>query len=106
MSRKSIFMTLFVLAMSVGVSYAADPFMQSSGPDGIVAMEAEHFHTNVAASNRSWELVGPKGGFKGAAGMQALPDAGTNINTGYVTTSPHLDFEVAFQKTGTYHVWV
>jgi len=106
MCRKFILLTSFVLAMGAGVSYAADPFLQSSGPDGIVAMEAEHFHTKVAASNRSWELVGPKGGFTGAAGMQALPDGGTNINTGYVTTSPHLDFEVAFQKTGTYSVWV
>lgn len=106
MFKKLILLTSFVLALGMGALYAADPFMQSSGPDGIVAMEAEHFHTKVAASSRSWEPVGPTGGFTGAAGMRALPDGGTNINTGYVTTSPHLDFEVAFQKTGTYHVWV
>jgi len=105
MFRKTILLTCFVLAMGTGVLYAA-PFQQSTGPDAIVAMEAEHFTTKVAANNHSWELVGPTGGFTGAAGMQALPNSGTSTNTGYVTGSPHMDFEVNFQKTGTYYVWI
>jgi lysophospholipase L1-like esterase len=38
--------------------------------------------------------------------MQATPNTGTTINTGYVTTSPEMVYNVDFVTTGTYYVWI
>ena len=38
--------------------------------------------------------------------MQATPNNGTTYNSGYSTTSPQLNFEVNFVKTGTHWVWL
>jgi hypothetical protein len=38
--------------------------------------------------------------------MQALPDAGALHDTGYVSTSPRLDYAVNFVHTGIHYVWV
>jgi hypothetical protein len=77
------------------------PFQESGGQ---VVMEAEHFHTNVPRGSDSWSLAS-NGSASGGQVMQCGPDNGTNINTGYVTTSPELRFQVQFVTTGTYHVW-
>jgi hypothetical protein len=45
------------------------------------------------------------GTYSGTA-LQALPNTGTNLDTGYVTNSPRLDFQVNFVRTGTHYVWV
>jgi len=68
-------------------------------------MEGEHFHTNVARGTDSWSLA-TNASASGGQVMQCGPDNGTSINTGYVTTSPELRFQVLFVTTGTYNVWV
>jgi hypothetical protein len=78
------------------------PFQESGGQ---VVMEAEHFHTNVARGSDSWSLAS-NGSASGGQVMQCGPDNGTNVNTGYVATSPELRFQVQFVTTGTYHVWM
>ena len=107
MSKKLIYLVSFVLVLGLTEGVAnADYWLQDDDPDGIVSVEAEHFDDNVPQGAHQWVQVGPTGGFTGTAGMQAQPNSGTNNNTGYVTNSPRLDFEVFFVKTGTHYVWV
>jgi len=94
---------------------AAEPFQQDGGVDGIVSMEAEHFDNKVDIGVNTWsEVTTATGftaakGFSGGQGMLIGPDTalgGRSVNTGYVTGSPHIDFQVNFVKTGIHYVWI
>jgi hypothetical protein len=92
----------------VGATPTATPsgsgaFIESGGQ---VVMEAEDYDNNITRSSRTWTLTTTVGGYSGSGYMQALPDSGTNINTGYSTTSPEMNYLVNFSTTGTYYVWV
>ncbi len=91
----------FVVTPSSGGS---GPYQQGSGPGNVVSIEAERFDVNQAAGGHSWVEVFPNG-VSGSA-MAATPNNGTNVNSGYVTSSPRLDFEVNFAKTGIHFVWI
>lgn len=80
------------------------PFLQSSDSDGIVSMEVEHFHHNISQSGKNWVASG-SGGYSGDGAMVTSPNTGTYYNTGYVTSSPRLDFEVEFVHTGIHYLW-
>ncbi len=82
----------------------AVPLQQEGGLNGLVSVEAEHFDDNITQSNATWQQVGPTGGFTGEAGMQVRGLA--QINEGYAATSPRLDYQVSFVKTGTHYVWI
>jgi hypothetical protein len=77
-------------------------FVESGGR---VVMEAEHFSANTARASHTWDLTANTSASGGQL-MQANPNNGTSINTGYTTGSPQLDFPVLFTTTGTYYVWV
>jgi hypothetical protein len=81
-------------------------YLQDSGADGIVSMESENFDLNVSQGGFDWTSVTSPASYSGTGAMQALPNSGTNNNTGYVDNSPRLDFEVDFVKTGTHYVWL
>jgi hypothetical protein len=83
-----------------------DAFLQDSGTDGIVSMEAENYDENTSQGGHSWTSVTSPSGYIGTAAMQATDNDGNYVNTGYSTNSPQLDFEVNFVKTGTHYVWV
>jgi len=103
MYKEIIYLNLILILVLTG-SLAADPFQQDPGPDGIVSIEAENYDDNIERGGIRWEEVGPTDGFTGAAGMQVL---GTSFyNPGYSTQSPQLDYEINFDKTGTYYVWI
>jgi len=105
MSKKMIFLISFVLVLGLVTDMAsADPFQQDPGPDGIVSMEAENFDDNVEQSGAQWEEVGPTEGFTGTAGMQVLGPS--FYDPGYAETSPRLEYEINFVKTGTHYVWI
>jgi len=105
MCRVLVCLGLGVLALSFAAGEGkAAPLQQDGGADGIVSVEAEHFDDNVEQSNRQWQEVGPTGGFTGVAGMQVTGLA--QINTGYAATSPRMDYQVNFVKTGTHYVWI
>jgi len=80
-------------------------FQQGTGPDAIVSIEAENFDQNVPVGTHGWVEVQPAG-ISGSGAMQALPNDGTNINSGFVTTSPRVDYEIEFSSTGTHYVWI
>jgi hypothetical protein len=85
--------------------YTDGTFQQSSALDGIVSIEAEHHSANVTQGGKTWTPVNPSG-FSGDCAYQALPNSGGNVDTGYLTGSPRLDFKVNFVKTGTHYVWI
>jgi len=96
----------WVLLLALGMAaQGAGPFKQV-GADGLVFMECEDFDANVSQGGHDFVLVTDPPGFSGTGAMRSLPDNGTNVNVGYVTGSPHLDFKVNFTKTGTHYVWL
>ena len=81
-------------------------FLESGG---LLVMEAEHAHEAIGRSGAAWEAVTTLPAYSGEGAMQALPDNGLLINTGYsdpLTGSPELLFEAHFAQGGTYYVWV
>ena len=73
--------------------------------EGLVSIEAENYHANVSQGGHDWQFTAP-GGQSGAGALVAAPDNGANINTGYVTNSPRLDYQIEFSQTGTHYVWI
>jgi len=110
MQRKTIYLLslLLLLSLTTRQTNAAFPFLQDSGPDGIVSMEAENFENNVPQGFHTWTLVNSPAGACGSKAMQALPN--NNIRwrdaSDYIMYSPRLDFKVNFVKTGTHYVWI
>jgi hypothetical protein len=94
---------LFAFGLVTGAA-SASPLNQDPGPDGIVSIMAVDYDGNIERNGVQWEQVGPTGGFTGMAGMQA--NGGGNIDTNYAATSPELDYEIDFVKTGTCYVWI
>ena len=83
------------------------PFLQDSGPDAVVSVEGESFHSNIARSGDVWEIpASPVAGFSGAAAMQTLPDDGDSFLSNYANSSPQLSYEVEFVTTGRHYIWV
>ena len=86
-------------------SESGAPYQQDAGVDGVVSIEVENFDASVSQGGHDWVAVYPPG-CSGAGAMQAQPDIGTNNDSGYVSTSPRLDFAVNFVHTGIHYVWV
>ena len=82
------------------------PFKQSSAVDGIVSIDTEHFHGAVSQGGHLWNPVTSPGGYSGNGAMVANPNNGVNVNTGYTTGSPRLDYRARFVKTGTHYLWI
>ena len=78
------------------------PFQESGGQ---VVIEAEHFHSSVARMSHGWETLSSSSASGGQV-VQATPNNGAIVNTGYTTTSPELRFQVNFVTTGAYNVWL
>jgi hypothetical protein len=109
MQRKWIYLLSLILSLGIPTrrANASHPYLQDSGPDGIVSMEAENYDANVPQGGHTWTLVILPAGASGSDAMQALPNmSNVTINTDYVTNSPRLDFNVTFVKTGTHYVWI
>jgi len=84
----------------------SSPYLQEPGPQGIVSLEAEHPHINSPSADHAWALRNDTAGYSGSGFIRAEPDAGVILNTGFVATSPRLDYRVIFRQTGRYYVWV
>jgi hypothetical protein len=99
---------------SLGVSAATvtiaddDPppaFQQDSGAQGLVVFEVENYDAKVGQGGHEW-TANFTAGHSGSGAMQALPNSGANVNSGYTTNSPRMDYVVNFTKTGTHYVWM
>lgn len=85
---------------------SAGKFQQDSVAPNLVVMEAEHFNGNTAQSGYTWQATTSYGNYSGASALRALPEDNTRIDTNYAATSPRLDYQVNFVKTGTHYVWI
>ncbi len=83
----------------------AAAFAQDGGPDGIVAIEVEHFDAHVPQGGHAW-TINTTAGYSGDAALEATPNNGTTRDTNFLTTSPRLDFRVSFVQAGVHHVWL
>ena len=81
-------------------SVSGSAFVQ--GSDGLVKIEAYDYSAKKSRSNHSWAEVR----HLGIDAMEAIPDSGALIHSGYVSTSPYLQFNIKFTKTGTHYVWL
>jgi len=93
-------------AVSISSPPVTGAFRQSTEANGIVSIEAEHFHNKTSASGHNWNQVTTPAGFSDAGAMRAEPDNGAEIESGYVSSSPRVDFSVRFVKTGRHYIWV
>jgi subtilisin family serine protease len=73
---------------------------------GTVVMEAERADTVISRGGKSWTPVTDRPGYTGSAAMFNNPDTGVQIDSGYSTTSPEMQYRVQFTTTGTYYVWL
>ncbi|HYU15668.1 MAG TPA: galactose oxidase-like domain-containing protein, partial [Candidatus Acidoferrum sp.] len=80
-------------------------FQQEVGTNGVVSIEAERFHARIDQGGHSWNRAAVAGQ-SGVGAMEAQPNAGATVNTGYVAGSPRLDYWVNFNRTGTHYVWL
>jgi P pilus assembly chaperone PapD len=85
---------------------AGNAFLQDSGADGIVSMEAENYDLYTQQGSHEWISVTTPAGYTGTAAMNTTPNNGTNQDTNYAANSPQLDYQVDFVKTGTHYVWI
>jgi len=75
--------------------------------DGIIAIEAEHFHHKVDKDPSKWVAVKEPAGFSGDGAVEAKPNEDANNNAeDFADISPRLDYKVKFAKAGKYRVWV
>jgi hypothetical protein len=92
-------------SFSTGTPGGSGAFQQEGGANGLVSIELENYDAKTSGSGHAWSFVTPTGA-SGAGAMEATPNNGANINSGYVASSPRMDFPVNFVKTGVHHVWI
>jgi hypothetical protein len=80
-------------------------FTQDSGENGLIVIEAEHYHLKVDKADHAWVQVAPAG-CSGAAAMQAQPNTGAVIESGVVGKAPRLDYRINISKPGWFHLWI
>ncbi len=70
--------------------------------NGLVVLNARKYNAKASRSNHNWAAVN----HLGTGAMEAIPDNGARFDSGYVSKSPYLRFNVRFTKTGTHYVWL
>jgi hypothetical protein len=99
----SCFVVLFLLVNGL----FAEPgyYIQQSGTDGIVSIEAENYAGKQVGEEHTWEVTTDKAAFSGKGALAAVPDKGTSEDIDY-GDSPNTDYKVNFTRTGRHYVWV
>jgi len=79
--------------------------IQSDGPAGLVAMEAELYDAVVPADSNEfkWEFGKEIEGYSYAGYMRTFP-IGTNVQSN-LTRSPRLDYDIEITQPGTLYIW-
>ena len=73
--------------------------------DDAIVIEAEHFDENRPFRNQSWKRRNVRGA-RGDGAMVVHPDVAVRIRSGYDEKSPGLSYRIAFEKAGTYYLWL
>ena len=83
-------------------------FQQALGGSDLLVFEAEDHHGRVNRGEREWvrPTAGLGGGFSGQGVVRAVPDDNMSVSTGFVESSPQLDYNVQFTRTGRHYVYV
>ncbi|MEM7809724.1 MAG: hypothetical protein AAF561_16560, partial [Planctomycetota bacterium] len=71
--------------------------------DGLVTIEAAEFTEAAASGSLAWVEQSDANALDSR--FMTVPDAG-GVNTGNSLTGPKLDYDINFQNSGTYYVWV
>lgn len=79
-------------------------FKQSQDGSGLVEIEAEQYHSNIASKDHKWTMLSDNK----ASANEAIttPNKGIKIDTDFVDESPRLDYTINFNETGDHYVWV
>src|SRR5205814_1897298 len=99
------FGALFAACLALaGISGFSATFTEANN---VVLIEAENFATNLSPrSSHTWGLSNSVAGFSGSGYMEAAPNTGANITSGWLSSSPELDYSVQLTNGGTYYVWI
>lgn len=73
------------------------------GADGLLVLEAEHFHSQVSRLQQSWRADNSRPGYSGLGYVVAGPRPGV-VHWDVETSAPELKFQVYFDRPGTYLV--
>jgi hypothetical protein len=95
--------TAFSIAGNVSVP-SLPAYQQGADSNGLVVIEAELNDGVVEVNGRTWSQIS-RSGASGSA-MQALPNSGAGIGSGYAGASPRMDYRIAFNRTGVHYVWL
>jgi hypothetical protein len=82
---------------------ASGPYYSEAG--GVVSLEAED-GTIVNRSGKQWTASTNSWNYSGNGFLLPSPTTGTVFDPNYVGVAPEVQFQVNFQTTGTYAVWV
>ena len=100
-SRVRSALALLVLMYTPALVAADGAFLQDA--QGLVSMEAESFGASVPQGGHEWLGENkPAAGFSGTGSMRALPEDKVSQTTGYAANSPHLDYHIQFNRSGTH----
>jgi hypothetical protein len=82
-------------------------FMQDTGTQGIISIEAENYNSKAqGTSDAQWQFIDAPTGYSGNGAMSPLPNSGVNNDTGYDAASPVMNYNIGFVRTGTHYVWI
>ncbi len=97
-----------IAASLLALALAAGPQDKSfaENADGLVVIEAEHFHAKADKDPHKWAAVKEPAGCSGDGAMEAKPNDDVNNTDEFVSASPRLDYKVKFAKPGKFQVWV
>ncbi len=77
--------------------------------DGLLFFEAEAYDNIVAQGGHEWTLLESPDGSSGSGALEATPAAGdddVDVIGNVTSSSPRLDYDLEFTKTGTHYIWI
>jgi len=91
--------------LSISVHNGGEYTVFLQDENGLICVEAESYHLNQPRGDHSW-VLDQFGDYSGGLAMRSTPNIGANLHTNYAATSPRLDYQVQFVRTGVHYVWV
>jgi len=100
---ESLALSVLAIVASPDPVLAVDAFQESAGE---AVIDAEHYDAKIPRNGKDWVLETSVIGYSGTGYLTALPNTGITYNTGYVTASPELVYNVHVTTVGTYYIWI